>query len=490
MYPPGINDGINKSIFQAIIISLFIISHSILFVNAQSTKGTWEVFPDPQTNAVYGIHQYEDVVYRAGWFSLFLWDGEEWQTFGGGISGAGGNTSTRDLISYHIFGSSDSVLVIGGYFNMAGSLEVGSIAYWDGQNFGTFGAGVEGEIIALAVYNGDLIAGGSFNKAGNIDVNNIARWDGQQWHALGNGVYDIVSGSAYGVQEMVVWNDKLYVVGDFSHAGDNLLVNYVACWDGISWSDLEGGMTLNGEDFTGMRGCAVHDDMVVVVGAFDWAGTTEAINVAGWDGSMWHAFPPGPNPIGGFLNLRQAAHSVKSYNNFLYVGADFTNTAGNTAKALAVWRNNEWQAVDGGLYGGDLFGPVIYDMSVVPLNDTTQSLLMGGLFEFANGMLTDNVARYTTTLNIIIGSEDDKSMDAYELTVFPNPTQSSLIIELSSEPSSNAQLIITGMNGQEFISQQITRPKTKININQLPAGIYIVKIWNDEELLVRKVIKK
>ena len=320
-----------------------------MYLNAQHTNGTWLVFPDPQTNAVYGVHQHKDVVYRAGWFSLFLWDGAEWDIFGGGITGAGGNTSARDLISYPINGGTDSVLVIGGYFFQAGSLNVGSIAYWDGQNYGTFGTGVNGEIYSLAVYNGDLIAGGTFDKAGNTDVNNIARWDGNQWHALGNGVFPLGPSSSANIWEMVVWEDKLYVVGDFSHAGDNVEVNYVACWDGLTWSDLEGGMSLNDEDVTGMRGCAVHDDMVVVVGAFDWAGTTEAINVAGWDGTMWHDFPPGPDPIGGFLNLRQAAHSVRSYNNFLYVGAEFTNTAGNNAKALAVWRNDEWQAVDGGL---------------------------------------------------------------------------------------------------------------------------------------------
>lgn len=468
---------------------LLLLIFSFLGANGQSAAGTWEVYPDPQTNAVYGIHQHKDVIYRAGWFSLFLWDGAEWQIFGGGISGAGGNTSARDLISYHLNGNTDSVLVIGGYFFQAGSLDVGSIAYWDGESYGTFGTGVDGEIAALAVYNGDLIAGGSFDMAGGTDVNNIARWDGLQWHALGNGVYDNVQGSADGVTEMVVWNDKLYVVGDFSHAGNNVQVNYVACWDGLIWSDLEGGMVLNGEDFTGMRGCAVHNDMVVVTGAFDWAGTTEAINVAGWDGTMWHDFPPGPDPIGGFLNLRQAAHTVASYNNLLYVGADFTNTAGLTAEALAVWKNNQWQAVDGGLYGGDLFGPVIYDMSVVPQGNSEKSLLMGGLFEYANGMATDNVARYTTQ-SIIIDVPDNEEGRSIDCHIYPNPAYTSITIELTTTPSNNTFFTLSNTNGQQPITQPITESQTDIDISYLPNGVYLLKVWNNEKVMVRKFIKQ
>jgi len=457
--------------------------------NGQSTPGEWEVFPDFQTNAVYGIHQHKDIVYRAGWFSLFKWDGAEWQIFGGGISGDAGNTSARDLISFPIIGNSDSVLVIGGYFNKAGSIDVGSIAYWDGTNFGTYGTGVDGEIVALAIYQGDLIAGGMFSSAGGISANNIARWNGTQWLPLGNGVYDVVPGSVDGVTEMVVWNDKLYVVGNFTHAGDNMQVNYVACWDGLTWSDLEGGMVLEGEDITGMRGCAVHDNMVVVVGAFDWAGSTEAVNVAGWDGTIWHAFPPGPDPIGGFLNLRQAAHSVKSYNNLLYVGADFTNTAGNAAEALAVWENNEWKAVEGGLFGGGLFGPVIYDMSVVPQYDSVQSLLIGGLFEIANGMATDNVARYTTQA-IIIDIEDHTKNNEHSIKLYPNPAKTSIIIDSHQFISNDFQMTINTLEGRPVFAQRLSGFKTKINISHLPAGIYIVKVWNDKDVMVQKVIKQ
>ena len=471
------------------VCTLLFLVNSLISVNGQSSSGTWEVYPDFQTNAVYGIHQHKDVVYRAGWFSLFMWDGAEWQIFGGGISGAGGNTSARDLISFHLNGNADSVLVIGGYFFKAGSLDVGSIAYWDGQEYGTFGTGVDGEIAALTVYNGDLIAGGSFDKAGGTDVNNIARWDGLQWHALGNGVYDNVQGSADGVTEMVVWEDKLYVVGDFSHAGNNLEVNYVACWDGLVWSDLDGGMTLNGEDFTGMRGCAVHSDMLVVAGAFDWAGSTEAINVAGWDGTMWHDFPPGPDPIGGFLNLRQAAQTVASYNNLLYVGADFTNTAGPAAEALAVWKDNQWQAVDGGLFGGDLFGPVIYDMSVVPHGEGEESLLMGGLFEFANGMATDNVARYTTP-SIIIDIPDNENGGAIDCLFYPNPAYSSFTIELQTAPLNSTFLTLSSTSGLNVYTTPIVETKTQIDISHLPAGIYIIKVRNDKSSMVRRLIKR
>jgi hypothetical protein len=366
-------------ILRGLLIAPFALSAlSIQEVRSQKCRRGWETYPDFQTNPVYAVCEHNDILYRGGWFSLFRWDGGQWQTFGGGIGGDPATLFVADITPYDSpLTEVPELLVIGGRFPTAGGTLVNSIATWDGAAFGALGAGVDGEIRTLVAYNGDLIAGGSFANAGGSPARNIARWDGSAWHPLGSGVYDAIpDGTADGVWGMVVWQGDLYVVGDFTHAGESE-ISYVARWDGSTWSDVGGGVSLIEGGPTGLRGIDVHIGHLVIVGAFDFAGGVDAINIAQWNGVIWSPVGSGSDPYGGFLNLRQAALSVASYKGLLYVGADFSEAVGEAAAALAVWDGVSWEPVDAGLDGGGLFGPSVRDLEIAG-EGTTASLLMGG----------------------------------------------------------------------------------------------------------------
>ena len=75
-------------------------------------------------------------------------------------------------------------------------------------------------VIALAVSGSDLYAGGVFAAAGETNVNYIAKWDGNTWSALGSGVNN--SGAA-----LAVSGTNLFVGGTFTTAGDKVSA-YVA----------------------------------------------------------------------------------------------------------------------------------------------------------------------------------------------------------------------------------------------------------------------
>jgi len=47
-------------------------------------------------------------------------------------------------------------------------------------------SGVDGPVKALLFYGGRLFVGGNFSHAGGISANNIAMWDGA-WHTVGSG---------------------------------------------------------------------------------------------------------------------------------------------------------------------------------------------------------------------------------------------------------------------------------------------------------------
>ena len=59
--------------------------------------------------------------------------------------------------------------------------------YWD-NSISPSVAGVDGTVHAAAVYDGQLVVGWKFQVAGDTIVNYIAAWDGTSWSPLGSGL--------------------------------------------------------------------------------------------------------------------------------------------------------------------------------------------------------------------------------------------------------------------------------------------------------------
>jgi hypothetical protein len=134
------------------------------------------------------------------------------------------------------------------------------IAKWNGTSWSALGAGTDGIVRALMVYDDGggpaLFAGGDFLVAGDVLTHHIARWDGTTWSALGSGVNE-------SVQALAVYDDgegpALFAGGDFTSAGGVAGRNRVARWDGASWSAAGGGM----------------NDTVLALAVYDDAGGAE-----------------------------------------------------------------------------------------------------------------------------------------------------------------------------------------------------------------------
>ena len=96
--------------------------------------------------------------------------------------------------------------------------------------------------------------------------------------------------------------------------------------------------------------------------------------------------------------------------------------------------------------------------------------------------------------SIFYQSYQTVGIDSYhqemDFKVFPNPASSTITIELPTQPSINTSLTISNTNGQQLLTQALTNPQTEIDFSHLPVGIYVVKVWNDSEVMVRKVIKQ
>ncbi|RLG36541.1 MAG: hypothetical protein DRO01_08005, partial [Thermoproteota archaeon] len=146
-------------------------------------------------------------------------------------------------------------------------------------------------VLAFAVFDDGtgpaLYAGGEFTLAGPARVNYIAKWDGLSWSALG-GLVD--AGPNTDVNTLAVFDDgggeALYAGGDFTTV-DGITVNHIAKWDGTTWSALSGpsGTGVSNSVFA----LAVYDDTegeaLYVGGYFQTAGGITVNQVARWDGT-------------------------------------------------------------------------------------------------------------------------------------------------------------------------------------------------------------
>lgn len=187
-------------------------------------------------------------------------------------------------------------------------------------NWSSLGSGMDFNVHALAIYNGELVAAGTFSTAGGVAANYLAKWDGSAWSPLGSGT------DAF-VYALTVHDGKLYAGGDFWTAGGQP-ANKVAAWDGVAWSGLGSG--LNGQVFA----LQSYAGKLIAGGGFTQAGGSAANRIAFWDGSDWH-------PMGSGVD--GTVHALDTLGDSLYVGGSFLNAGSSVAKFVAAFERGGFE---------------------------------------------------------------------------------------------------------------------------------------------------
>ena len=215
---------------------------------------------------------------------------------------------------------------------------------------------------------GNLYIGGGFTAVGNAVANYVAKWDGSTWSALGSGISG-PNGSF--VCALAASGTTLYAGGSFTNAGGISAIN-IAQWDGNSWSAL--GPGINGT----VQALAISGPNLYAGGNFTIAGGISATNIAQWDGSSWSPLSSG---INNAYNYTVYALAVSGTN--LYAGGLFTSAGGTPAQCIAQWNGSSWSAL-----GAGINGPV-YALAVSDTN-----LYAGGEFGTAGGVSAKSVAKW------------------------------------------------------------------------------------------------
>lgn len=297
--------------------------------------------------------KYSIIVYTIS--LMFLIQYSNAQFYGWSSIGTGLNNGTNGIVN--AIAKYNNMIIVGGFFTKAGTIDANNIAAWDGSSWFALGSGVNDTVFALSVFNGNLIAGGKFITAGGNQVNYISRWNGSTWSSLGSGMNNAVL-------TLAVYSGKLIAGGRFTNMG-----NYISSWDGSNWSTLGSGM--NNEVYTLS---APSGGFCYAGGKFTSAGGSSANRIARWNGSIWSSLGTGMN---------DNVYALTTYGGYIVAGGSFTQAGGNGINYLAEWNGSMWAG-----FTFDL------DSAVHALAYYNNSLIVGGNFIKAGSLYVSRICKW------------------------------------------------------------------------------------------------
>lgn len=312
-------------------------------------------------------------------------------------------------------------------------------------------------------YNDQLIASGDFNRVGNKDISGIMRWTGTEWDSLGSGL----SGSLPGAPPIIyahnmhVFEDNLYVAGNFSTAGSKT-VNGIARWDGSDWWELSDGFNKAAYCVGSFAGS------LYAGGEFSASGSTGLNAFARWNGSSWES------PGFGFSSASGSdftfVHTLKVFDDKLFILGGFDQLIKDDGTiipcgSVVAWDGDSIYTFDGGV--GDK------DLEAIEVNPD-------GYF-FGGGLYGEGyLAAWTEPTPVQINHPNS----GFQL--YPNPADDWLYLDTNEMPSANFRIL--DYNGKVMDSG--TYSGIPLNISHLPQGLYIIELLTPSDLPFREIFQK
>lgn len=224
-------------------------------------------------------------------------------------------------------------------------------------------------IFAMAEFDDDGPAGpnpirlyvaGDFTKIGNRPANNIACWNGVGWQELAGGLGGTV-------RALAVHGNQLYAGGFFPGG--------VQRWNGTAWSGT-------GNVLFSVYALASFGGQLVAGGDFVippvWPAVMPMNCVARFNGASWS---PMSSTSPGFDNRVSA---LEVYNGQLIAGGSFQFSGPTLTRSLASWNGSVWNEFGGGtMFPGDQ----VLALESIPIANTNANyLVVGGTFWSIGGI--------------------------------------------------------------------------------------------------------
>ncbi|UCH15224.1 MAG: T9SS type A sorting domain-containing protein, partial [Bacteroidales bacterium] len=105
----------------------------------------------------------------------------------------------------------------------------------------------------------------------------------------------------------------------------------------------------------------------------------------------------------------------------------------------------------------------------------------------------DNEGKSTFSDIINISVEEEVNLVNQEnlsFNIYPNPVTSDLIIELKDGLFDDAYLILYDSHGNSIIKETVKGREHRMNLSDIPEGIYIISLTSKQGNIVRKFVKQ
>jgi len=239
----------------------------------------------------------------------------------------------------------------------------------NGQAQNTEGA-LNGHVRAIAVSGTDVYVGGAFfQPLGITNGNYIAKWNGTSWSALGQGLNSRVNA-------ILIDGPNVIVGGHFQDAGGDAQADYLAVWNGSTWSDIDNATSGDGALAGEVQALAKNGSNLYVGGVFYNAPALGDVvgnagdNIVRWDGT-WHALGQRSNGDGALQGWVNALIATPTG---VIAGGAFQNVADGDVDYLAEYRiaTNDWV----GVFNTD----TLFNSEIRALYQSADAFYVGGDF--------------------------------------------------------------------------------------------------------------
>ncbi|MCB9170419.1 MAG: T9SS type A sorting domain-containing protein [Flavobacteriales bacterium] len=403
-------------------------------------------------------------------------------------------------------------LYLAGTFTQAGGAAMNGVARWAGGQYLAMGTGINGTPKDMVIVGQDLLVAGQFQGG----LSDLARWNGLGWS------YETVElGMDPHLNDLFVMNGELYVAGNAS--GFAGITHQVMHWNGAVWEPV--GDPLNDVIHT----LGQHDGRLVAAGAFTEIGQfggTPCAHVAELVNGQWQQLADGlPDEVfalhdrngmlmaGGMLfdgtnngfGLSLLPAGGSQWNAPLY--ANWSSLGNNSAVPSAVLGFGEH---DGTVYfcgNFNAYGPGLNDSGtqIARFLDGTQDveglawvngdrvhavasfdgrLVIGGTFSGTNATLANNIA--TSDLGLGVAGTDAWGAD---LAVAPNPAVDKITVQRDQEGRAHVEVVDAA--GRTVIpARTFTGRTARLDISDLPAGTYWLRLTGENGITARPLVKR
>ncbi|HFA49892.1 MAG TPA: T9SS type A sorting domain-containing protein [Bacteroidetes bacterium] len=273
--------------------------------------------------------------------NIAAWNGTGWEPMGA--------TSEGLLWGpVHAFYDWQGSLVVGGQVIYVDSVRVDGIARWDGSEWDPLGTDMfldafNREVTAIEEYHGELYMGGRITMSvpGPFSPHSygLAKWDGEKWKPVGYGglgPWSPICGIS-SVNALATFQGELYIGGCFPllpvyEPGTNFpIATALVKWNGTEYRAL-------GAEEPYVIDMVVFNEELYVVGEFDSHSEVGETNVFKWDGSRWCS-------LGSIFN--GPIHHIGIHNGELYVSGGFTHINGEPFRGVVKWVGGDYTAACG-----------------------------------------------------------------------------------------------------------------------------------------------